>query len=380
MLYYFLFTCLALLGFLDIINLKKDQLFIKKFVFYFFISLFFVLGSLRWKTGTDWLPYYNYFTYSLSLKDFIGREFEIGYGYLNYFVKTYLYDDYTALLTVQGFICTAFMVLVFKSKFLRDFPIVCLLIYFSGSLGGIFAVRQSISVSIVYYAYICLLNDRKKLFFILVSIATIFHNSAFIAFSLYFFIKINLSNRSSAILLISSFIIGLITSTDFLNLLLKIPIVSNIPYLKEKIQAYVAVHELYGSNFGSSVDTSISKIAGVIKKMFISLPLIYFRKNIYNKYPFFNKVFSTIIIGQCFYFIFGNILPVLKRASAYFDIADYIFFCYMLSIFKLKNRIILYTIIVLFLFFNFFNKFYAYRDLYDPYYWIFDDYIPRITF
>lgn len=380
MLYYFLFTCLALLGFLDVTNIKKEQLFIKKIIFYFFLSLFFILGSLRWKTGTDWVAYYNYFTYSLSLEDFIGREFEIGYGYLNYLIKTYLYDDYTILLTAQSFICIVFIALTFKSKFLKKFPIICLLIYFSSNLGGIFAVRQSISISIVYFAYICLLDDRKKLFFILVYIATLFHNSAFIAFFLYFFIKINLSNRSSAILLISSFIIGLITSTDFLNLLLKIPIVSNIPYLKGKIQDYTFIHEFYGSNFSSNVDTSISKITGIIKKMFIFLPLVYFRKNINEKHMFFNKIFSTIIMGQCFYLIFGSMLPVLKRANAYFDVADYIFLCCMLSVLKLKNRIILYTIIVLFLFSNFFNKFYAYRDLYDPYYWIFDDYIPRITY
>ena len=103
--YICLFILVMLLSFLDF---SKLDICYKQCVMLFLSFIFLILASIRWKTGTDWVMYYDLYNNNNSLYDFLSvsdnvQAQEVGFCLLNWAVKS-IFDDYNMLLFIIALI------------------------------------------------------------------------------------------------------------------------------------------------------------------------------------------------------------------------------------------------------------------------------------
>lgn len=102
--YFAIIGIISLFVFLEMFN--KDIIEKYKYVFAFtcFALLVFQDG-FRWETGTDWDPYHNFFEELTISEQPEDSEFDIGYVWFTYFIRT-LTDNYTVFLTIYAILFT----------------------------------------------------------------------------------------------------------------------------------------------------------------------------------------------------------------------------------------------------------------------------------
>lgn len=148
---------------------------------------FIFLTSLRWNTGFDWFPYYDYFTSLVSSKSYIQSWFEPLFSLFTYVVSrlTGNYNVYlfiVSLFSIIVFVCWIKLVPENGSKliaFISSYSFI--LPFYMGAL------RQSIAIAISSVGLLRLINKKQLSAIFLFLIATFFHYSAVLNF-VYFFI------------------------------------------------------------------------------------------------------------------------------------------------------------------------------------------------
>lgn len=164
-------------------------------------------------------------------------------------------------------------------------------------------------------------------------------------------------------------LIGVVISS--LNIsTLYIPIFSDfdvfISYQK-KIDMY---SELGSEQVYGAIDSTTTNLLGILKKILILLPILLLRKESNIIYA---RLFNLIIFGAVLYFIFGSIATDFKRLAAYFEVIEIIVYPYY--IYSIKNRDIRYVLLFIFcvaFYMRLYSGVYAFWDLLDPFYTIFD--------
>ncbi|GHU02621.1 hypothetical protein FACS1894147_04890 [Spirochaetia bacterium] len=68
------------------------------------------MGGIRWGVGTDWNPYYSFFTAFKTWKQYNNGTFEIGYSFLNYIIKNLTYS-YTVFLCVTSLLAYCLVII-----------------------------------------------------------------------------------------------------------------------------------------------------------------------------------------------------------------------------------------------------------------------------
>jgi len=206
MIYIVIFLLLILLSLVDVFGKMTNNRKIR--VVTIICSGWMVISSIRWERGTDWSAYYNYFMGN-PLESWY--DFEIGYKYFNYVIKTLSNSNYSIFLFFM-----ALLVFYFQRKSIislsiikenninssnmasmqyRMYPFVLMLSLWALNLGNIYPVRSTLAFLMLFYSikYIQL-KDIKK-FIGLVLLASLFHRTAIIYLPAYFIYHSNISKR-----------------------------------------------------------------------------------------------------------------------------------------------------------------------------------------
>jgi ABC-type proline/glycine betaine transport system permease subunit len=369
LLYLSLFICLGGWCFVDYIklsNLNKFFLVAGGTVVIFLV--FWTLASLRWKTGTDWNNYYDGFYY---FSDVYRQLFEPGFGYLIEVVRNQT-DNYTVFLTVFSFLCLAFKFSYFF-KYHSETIFTVLFLYFCYYFADIFAVRQNLAISLTLFSTIFIIQRKPLYFAIFVGIATSMHFTAALYFAAYYIYWAKIPDKYFYVLIVLSVLFGLLSIDEkLLNLGLKIVGVNG--RLGEKINTYLNGGD--GSDVGPGL---ITFILGTIKRCIFIPIFIFIRNKTRDTDPKIQGYFNLYMVGNIIYFMFAKDLAVFARASVSFLFFEIFLVCYTINYFRKsrKTLAIVYAMIILIAFSRFISLVNSYRDLYVPYYSIFDKNIPQ---
>lgn len=180
MLYYFIFTLIAIFAFIEQFGSvsKKD---IRQF-FYLFIGVLFCLSFLKWERGSDWESYYSIF---YNGEQFAGDDVtEKGFLFFNKLIRLFT-DSYTVYLFFQGaFYYSIYVILIKKINDVLDentnktcyFPI--LLYDFSIGFAGIFASRGKIAYLLCLFSVLYIYKGQLVRFLITIIIASTIHTTS----------------------------------------------------------------------------------------------------------------------------------------------------------------------------------------------------------
>lgn len=348
-LYFLILFITGVFSLFEIIGLKSNQ---RKISYVIFCFILFILSIIRWETGSDWDNYYEFFVHATDWGDF--REFEPLYATLNTFAYE-LTESYTFLLLILAIILFSLQSLSISRY--SPYPLTSLFCLVGISCGNIFFVRQTVAVAILFYS-VKYIQEKKFLPFILfITIATLLHRSSFIfiiAWFVYyrtFSIKFMLLTISASLFLSTSIAVIMQTLGSTIG-----------GVISSKISQYMSEGDAVST--GQSYFVLVLK--GVANKFFIFASIIYLKYKIEDKD--FNGYSNLFYIGTLIYFATMGISIVLVRFSFPYDIFQIIIIPYIFKHIKIfGNRIIIWSILSLYLSARLYMFITAYYDLYVPY-------------
>lgn len=334
-----------------------------KNIYIIFILIFFVLSFLRWERGTDWYSYYNFFNKNVTLEDFQKDGREPLFTYANYFFRnTFVF--YTVFLFFQ-----ASIIYILKGYCIAKYspmPIFSLLPFLVLFKGDVFFVRETVSLSILFFSYIFILEKRKMPFLLCVLISTFIHWSSLAFIIAYPLFNLKLKVRNCLIIFLLSVVVSLFWGSDLLLYLGKL--LGGDFYWK--ISAYIEYGDRDFGGYGVSMKQSI--IRGLVNRgLLMVLIFPFWIRNRDDKLinGLFNFYFMSIVI----FLICAPISLVLVRLSNAYELSLLL----LLSMYLVTQQRVKRTILVLLLGIYFFIRFYVsfltggYSHLYVPYQSIF---------
>lgn len=309
-------------------SLSQKHLKYRQYIAGFSAIIFLLFIGLRWETGTDWLPYKNLFdTLELNWSFLLAvYHFDFGYVLLNAFVKLFT-DNYTIFLLIDAAI--AIIPLYFLIKKLSPYPNLSLLLFYVNYMIAQFmgSNRRMIAmVFILWFMYYVASEIKRKTIFPIIG-AFFFHRSSIINILLYFFPRKPISITKTIVILLSSFVIGI----------LQIPaiVIDNIstlilPYSDMSIVRSI---EFYSNNDVSTYSTGdiVSSTILAVGKRIIFLTLYLYiskKKHLDSLTVFFLNVY-TISVAM-YLLLIGSFFQMV---TAYWTIVEIV----------LIGRIFLYT-------------------------------------
>lgn len=321
-------------------------------IFIFFVVIFFLLSFLRWERGTDWLSYYQLYETPYIYGD---SAYEKSYVFLNLLFHSAFGLSYTHFLFFQAaIIYISLYVVIKKTCYLPCFALLCAFVLLGN--GGIFFVRQTVAILIIFYSFLYIRKNNLVGFIVCILFASCFHISSVVALPIFFiyWFTFKVSFRNITI------IFGILGVAIYL---------SSNGYFDFIIAKFTDYNEL-----GLSTQTHTQFIMGLANKIvFLFIFLIFRVKN--------NKVDSGLrkiyLYNLFLYVFFGSINITLARVSNFINIFQVI----QLSVIvynqrKLINRMI--VTVMLFLIFTVRTQFGddQYRDLFVPYKSVFNKSLP----
>ncbi|GHT95461.1 hypothetical protein FACS1894141_4100 [Spirochaetia bacterium] len=269
--------------------------------------------GLRYHTGADWHGYINMFNnYHQE-----GMNREIGYMFLNRVFKRLIDNYYVLQFAVTCFVCISFYKFIAKYS---KYPIVSLFLFIIFFMYNILMaqVRQSIAIAIILFSTQYIFDRKALKFLMMIALACLFHISAIVAISLYFFNKN--WGKIIPVILVS---ISLIFYYKYDIVLLAVSIVA--PFLPERL-SLLAIHYLEiarQGNFG------IAFIGTTALNLFL---IIFFKpKNDKNCF-FFNIIVVSSIIASA-----SKGMDALDRLQSYYLVYATISYTYLFMLFDFKK-------------------------------------------
>ncbi|MFF2018635.1 EpsG family protein [Paenibacillus sp. NPDC058177] len=362
LIYIFIFLSLSIISFIEIFS-NKYQMKIKKTIVTIISLFFLVLSTIRWQRGTDWNPYFNFFSNIQNIPLENNNLFEVGYKYLNYFVSL-ISKEYTFFL----FIC-ALIVFIFQRKAIINlssitaskddgvtYPLTMLFIMWSLYLGNIFTVRSTLAYIILLHSIIYIRDKKKVQFIIFVIIATLFHRSSIIFFLAYFIYHFRL------------------TKITIISCIITIPLIlhfsSDILILLSKILGGSYEYKVFNYIYN---DRQGSEYAGLINTVFLLFVFlfIYWRNDRSDSH--FLGMFNLFFFGAILYF--GTYLNSvsLTRMALPFMMCQIYLIPYIFNVVKNnKIKIIVFLVFFVYLAMRYYSVLSVYWDLYIPFKTIFN--------
>jgi hypothetical protein len=379
MLYFIIFFAIFLLGFLDVSYVVK--LSFRTLCFWVLIVVFIVLASIKWKTGTDWVPYFTYFSESNTYSNFTDSKFEGGYELFSFIIKS-ISSDYSFFLGSFAFITILLKAYLIADKKYSQFILVSLLLYFAYHQGDIFPIRQSLALSIVLLSGNFIIDRKPFLFLFCVFLASQFHTSSLIFLLAYPLASINIKTKNIVILLISSSVLGYVmVALQLFDWILLVPGLNEDAQNRLDIYTSMAEKGIDSTGTSKNVDPKISFISGLLRKVLVLVPLVIYRKRLSETYKFFPYLFNLIIFGAIFYLSVGSLMQVMKRAASYYDIFEILVIPLFISLGQNSwQRVMIYLFISVYALAKLYMVLNYFWDLYVPFYTIFNDDIRRVMY
>lgn len=322
-------------------NACNGDLIIRKFFYFTFFIFFVLVAGLRYKIGQpDWNNYYDLY----SIVDRGGNipgGFELGYLFLNKVLSAL--SDEPQLLFLSTSVFSTIILFVFLNKVLdKQFIYLALTIYVVSLYFNLnmYVIRQQIAISFIMLAILFYYEDKKPLTFLMLIVASTFHQTSLIFLLLWPFLLIKYNKK----LLITIYLIG------FVFMLLKVSFadyvldfLAVIPDIKATINLLKSIPGLGEERVG---------FIGVIERMLSFLFIVYYRDTILRACgtPHSTFVFNLFVLYNFISIFFFQYLFIVTRVNFYFSFAFPIMYAMTLAAFTRSNKIILFNIILIYTF------------------------------
>jgi hypothetical protein len=352
MIYYIVFLSIFLGGVLEVSGANKRTCHV---LFSFNLFLFWALHAFRWTTGTDWMPYWDFFVTSKPFHEYFATQFEMGFALFNYLVGLFT-KNYTIYLMIYSFI----LVFLYKKIAINNGSYFCIVLLFFYAT-TIFPVRQILALAFVIYSYKYIIDRNFKLFLIFILIATSIHRTAIIFLPVYFISHYRFNNYILILFYITGVILGMMgVAVDWiLNFVIKYALgVDGV--VVDKIKTYLISNE-------SSERIGIVRFTFSMISNFIWIVLfLYYRKYIKDK-PY-NVLLNIYFIGLFLNRLFVKSFPDVARISLFFSSSFILLIAMIICQMKPVNRKFFYVIISFYIFSQMMIILNGeYRDLFIPY-------------
>lgn len=352
MIYYIIFSIIFF--FVLIEQFTKDQR-TKNGFFIITIIMLWLFVSLRWETGSDWIPYKRYF-YTLDNID----AFELGYVIINHLVRE-LTVNYTILLLICNFI-SLFLIYKFMEKYIKNRLISMSLFYSYYFIINYFgANRRIIAIGLLFYSIRYIIERKKYKFVICVILAILFHRTAILFFPAYFISRNRYSNKKYIISFILFFMIGQLGLIEYVFQF----ILSKIYFgntMFRKFEFYV--------NFGQGHTnySIISKTMAILKRSFLLMICFIYRERGEKEDKNYNLYLNIYFISILIYIIFNNFGEIFKTISIYYSIVEIALISIIFLSEKRKwHKIFIFFILIIFMLIQLNSSLSGFYDLYIPY-------------
>lgn len=333
---------------------KKMQ---RQWIMYSSVIVIILFQSLRWRTGTDWLPYYDVFTHAVQSNE---KGMEIAYYYLNYLIRL-ITDNYTIFLFIESS-----LLWFFNLKFIKYFktPNPSLVILYLFTL-AIFPIRFSIAMSIIWSSYQFMIERKFLPFLLTIVIAFLIHKSVIIFLPVYFIATKDISNKMLLFIYGTCIVVGL--ATDFLFgsvLRFASAIYSEMDgTTQSKMNAYISqdIPE-YGKM------STLRYVGSIINSSFFILLYMYLKKKYCSKNKIYSILLNLYVFGISINRLFILTIPDLTRLTSLFAVGQVIMLTMVISKLKRNNQLIWTTILCLYYYISYNGSIHGiYEDLFIPY-------------
>lgn len=335
LIYLCVFLILFGLAFLDLFS-NDQRLKIYGLYFSFVVLLFFV--GLRDETGTDWLPYKEYFELVSSNSNTYDFNFEFGYSFIVK-IGALIGLNYHSFLFIYTFAYLAIFYICFaRAKNPNTLVFLFYSIYLIGLMG---TARQIFAMALCTCALDYLIRKKNFVFFSLVILSSTVHIASLI-FLLFLFAQKNIdySYRNFLLFTIVVLLLYLISPVlfEFITYIARIS-----PRIGDRLAEYV-ISENYTQIYVAADSTAVVLL--LTKRVVIFILIFYWIK--VSPFAYSNQI---ILNGYAFGIIIFSILysiapAVAIRLSLYFSFFD----IFVLSNFATKKRRYLFFLIFIFVF------------------------------
>lgn len=158
---------------------------IKTLLFGMVLMIILIPSSLRFNIGTDVLTY----RFIFNNLDYFKEKTEIGYYFLNFFVKT-CGLSFQWVLVLSALMSYYFALKSFKKDYFFVYAVFFVLVMYLPSYS---MIRQFLAICIIMYGLSTLTDKSKWTYLVVVSGACLFHSSALIMFFFIFIRKVKLT-------------------------------------------------------------------------------------------------------------------------------------------------------------------------------------------
>lgn len=339
MIYYTIFLILFLASlFLD--NFKYKQRYLKKALFILFSGILFFIASMRYQTGYDYVPYYNFFyeirNSSLGIAELATKlNMEVGYVLLNILLSKFSFKLFFIVVSALTVLPKCYFISkINKNNFFVLFCYYCT-VFLTYDMG---IIRQGISLSILLFSIKYIMNRKYIPFQSIVILAALFHSTSIIFSFAYFISYKQYSCKTYFSMCLISIIFTLFFNTSSL--------LSIIPSLGGMIDSKIS----YYSNYYEVTSIVIS----LIKRVIVMFLFLYFCKKKKNNYDdLFWLSLNIYALSIVLMSLFNGTAILATRGTMSLYMFQIVCYSYILN----NKKVVEYTCLLLLCLALFFNSF-----------------------
>lgn len=362
MFYYFIYILLLVFSLSELITIPRS---LKIGGFFTVILVFILIGGLRWNTGSDWRPYFSFYTKFNSDNPIFMLSMEPGFANFVRFLRIFS-DNFTFYLFALSTITIGLKALYFY-RFTGALSL-ALLLYWCLHLADVVAVRQALAVSICAVSTLFIVQNRPFQFVLTVILAAQIHVTAYIFIFAYYIYNVNWTVRNKYIVLAIAVTFGLTVGSETIlqQAINIIPDGFGLDRMSQKAERYMEL----GSELadGQKVSTVQRTFMAVLKRAIILPVFFVFQNRITNSNNYYNGFLNLYTFGNVLYFVFIDFLT-LQRTAGYFYFFEIILFCLIFE--NSKSKFIWLTIVASYSLSKLIAIIMGASDLLIPYIWIF---------
>jgi len=315
-----------------------------------FCLVLITLGTIRWKTGFDWLPYQSFYIY---VRDYITHWSELKISFEPIFTSFYFIAKHTGL----GFIFVQFLqiliiILCKYSVYKRYTPYVFLALFLNFCFfPDIVTIRNYLAASVVLVSLKFVEQRRLFPFILTILIATNIHFSSIVSLLIYpiYYRMVSLPFKIAMILL--CIVLGLVGVFEYILLPFKGVLEGSAG---EKLNYYVNASESGTAN----TKGFMSIILGLSRRLIILPFILYFEFKHFKEDRVYRGLSNLFIFGNCVYFLVGNSsFMIFQRISIPFYLCEVL----LLVMIFAKTRLKLF-IMSFFVLYGFVKYYYIYNE------------------
>lgn len=312
--------------------------------------------GLRWRTGTDWPPYYDCFIVS---DKYHVNYVEWGYYIINRCIKSFT-DSYSIFLLIECVLIAGCQWIFARQFSVKNIPAV--LLYFFAIT--IFPVRFTLAVSIFLLGYKFIFKRKFIQFLIVYIIACSIHQIIVLTLPLYFIVHRAYKAKVLVCVYVICCFIGIMTDIVFKNLTNAVSLF--LIYLPSFSQDKVLYYMQNSEANNSVLSTLISYING---GFFIGL-FLYLRQK-YKDISGYNVLLNMYVFGLSISRVVLTTIPYLARINLCCSGGFILMLLLCIQHYKVRNRLICITLIFIYTFLAYNKQIELYPDLFKPYYSVF---------